>query len=134
MILDCSCNFREDFSIYSAYTCLKNGLLIEPDSSKIKSDFISSVFGIWEDDPENGYDYMDDVIVNFYKIDLSDILPHAVELVVYSAFVSVYFKSPDNIFKFLENYCYKYINHRTLKDKIKYLLDNKDSLLKDALF
>ncbi len=134
MILDYSCYLREHFSNYSAYICLKNGLLIDPESSKIKCDFVSTIFDIWKEDPDIGYDYMVDVIENFYKINMLDILPQAIEMCVYTTFVSVYFKSPDNIFNFLENYCYKYINSRVLKDKIKYLLDNKDSLLKDAFY
>ena len=134
MILRFSCYFRKNFSLYTAYTCLKNGLLIEPDSSKIKSYFILTIFDIWKDDPDNGYDYMDNVIENFYPINMLDIEPQSIELVVYTTFVSVYFKSPDKISDFREKYCNKYMYHRVLKDKIKYLLDNKDSLLKDALY
>lgn len=134
MILDLAFNLKDTSSIYAAFKCLNNGLLIEPDSSMIRSDLIMLAFDIFNYDPEQGYDFMDCVIENFYKTDLNGILPGAVEMVVYTTFVSIYFKSPGKAFSFLEKYCYVHISNRILKNKIKYLLDNKDSVLKDALY
>ncbi|MFZ4589396.1 MAG: hypothetical protein ACOYN6_00230 [Ignavibacteria bacterium] len=134
MILDLSFNLKDHSSVYAAFKCLKNGLLIEPDSSMIRSDLITMVYEIWKVETEYGYDFMDDAIENFYELNLDGILPGAIEIVVYTTFVSVYFKTPDKVSEFLEKYCYEHIVHRVLKDKIKYLLDNKDSELKDALY
>jgi len=134
MILDVAFNLEKKNSYYSAYKALKGGLKIESESSMIRSDLIINIWKMWEENPDYGYNFIDDVIENFYKIDLNGILPDAIEMVVYTAFIAIYFKKSDDTSEFLHKYCFKYISRNKIKERIKYLLENKDLTLKDVFW
>lgn len=134
MILDAAFNLKDSVSYYCAYLCLKGGLNIEKDSSMIRSDLLMNIWELWKENPENGSNFMDEVIENFEKIDLEGVLPAAVEMIVYIAFVATYFNHPEKIKEFFEKYVTIHICKRVLKERIKFLFENKDSTLKDAFW
>lgn len=134
MILDLAFNLKNNISTYSSYLALKGGLKVISNSDMIRSDLLNIIWELWEENPENGYNLMEEVIENFEKINLEGILPGAIEMIVYITFIALFFKQPKKINDFLEKYVFVYIEKRVLKNRIKYLLENKNSTIKDAFW
>jgi hypothetical protein len=134
MILDIAFNMKREISTHCSYLALKGGLKIISNSDMVRSDLLMNIWELWEEDSENGYSYMDEAIDNFYKIDLNNILPSAIEMIVYITFIATYFKQPDKINEFFEKYVVNHIKKKVLKERIKFLFENKDSTLKDVFW
>ena len=130
LILDTALNVRSINGVYVANAILRTGMNLLPESSKIKSDYILSLWEIACEKKDNASIYTE-IIELIPNVDLEDILNTAKESICYYGFCSLLLLKEDTILKHdVDKYRMQYIDgvitHEEIRPKIDILLNNPD--------
>ena len=130
LILDAALNVRSINGVYVANAILRTGMNLLPESSKIKSDYILSLWEIACEKKDNASIYTE-IIELIPNVDLEDILNTAKESICYYGFCSLLLLKQDTILKHdVDKYRMQYIDgvitHEEIRPKIDILLNNPD--------
>jgi hypothetical protein len=130
LILDTAANVRSINGVYVAKAILRTGMFLLPKSSKIKSDYILSLWEIACEKKDNASIYTE-IIELIPNVDLEDILNTAKESICYYGFCSLLLLKQDTILKHdVDKYRMQYIDgvitHEEIRPKIDILLNNPD--------
>ena len=130
LILDAALDVRSINGVYVANAILRTGMNLLPESSKIKSDYILSLWEIACEKKDNASIYTE-IIELIPNVDLEDILNTAKESICYYGFCSLLLLKQDTILKHdVDKYRMQYIDgvitHEEIRPKIDILLNNPD--------
>ena len=130
LILDTALNVRDINGVHLASAILRTGMNLLPESSKIKSDFIVSLWEIACEKKDNASIYTE-IIELIPNVDLEDILNTAKQSICYYGFCSLLLLKQDTILKQdVDKYRMQYIDgvitHEEIRPKIDILLNNPD--------
>ena len=130
LILDAALDVRSINGVYVANAILRTGMNLLPESSKIKSDYILSLWEIACEKKDNASIYTE-IIELIPNVDLEDILNTAKESICYYGFCSLLLLKQDTILKQdVDKYRMQYIDgvitHEEIRPKIDILLNNPD--------
>ena len=130
LILDTALNVRDINGVHLANAILRTGMNLLPESSKIKSDYILSLWEIACEKKDNASIYTE-IIELIPNVDLEDILNTAKESICYYGFCSLLLLKEDTILKQdVDKYRMQYIDgvitHEEIRPKIDILLNNPD--------
>ena len=130
LILDTALNVRDINGVHLANAILRTGMNLLPESSKIKSDYIVSLWEIACEKKDNASIYTE-IIELIPNVDLEDILNTAKESICYYGFCSLLLLKEDTILKQdVDKYRMQYIDgvitHEEIRPKIDILLNNPD--------
>ena len=130
LILDTALNVRSINGVYVANAILRTGMNLLPESSKIKSDYIISLWEIACEKKDNASIYTE-IIELIPNVDLEDILNTAKQVICYYGFCSLLLLKEDTILKQdVDKYRMQYIDgvitHEEIRPKIDILLNNPD--------
>jgi len=128
LILDTSLNVRNINGVYVASAILRTGMNLVPESSKIKSDFIVSLWEIACESKENESTYRE-IIELIPNIDMEDIVTK--EVICYYGFCSLLLLNQDtnlklDVDKYRSQYIDGQITHEEIKPMVDILLNNPD--------
>ena len=128
LILDTALNIRNINGVYVASAILRTGMNLVPESSKIKSDYIVSLWEIASEKKDNSSIYTE-IIELIPDIDLEDISTK--EVICYYGFCSMLLLNQDtnlklNVDKYRAQYIDGVITHEEIKPKVDILLNNPD--------
>ena len=130
LILDAALNVRDINGVHVANAILRTGMNLLPESSKIKSDYIVSLWEIACEKKDNASIYTE-IIELIPNVDLEDVLNTAKQVICYYGFCSLLLLKEDTILKQdVDKYRMQYIDgvitHEEIRPKIDILLNNPD--------
>ena len=130
LILDTMLNVRNINGVDVANAILKTGMNLLPESSKIKSDYIGTLWEIACEKNDNTSIYKE-IVELIPNIDLEDILGSSKEVICYYGFCSLLLLKQDSILiqdvdKYRKQYIDDVIKHEEIRPKIDFLLNNPD--------
>jgi len=123
-------NIRSINGVNVANAILKTGMNLLPESSKIKSDYIVTLWEIACEKNDNASIYTE-IVELIPNIDLEDIISSSKEVICYYGFCSLLLLKQDSILnqdvdKFRKQYIDGVIKHEEIRPKIDILLNNPD--------
>ena len=130
LIIDTMLNVRSINGVNVANAILKTGMNLLPESSKIKSDYIVTLWEIACEKNDNATIYTE-IVELIPNIDLEDIISSSKEVICYYGFCSLLLLKQDSILnqdvdKFRKQYIDGVIKHEEIRPKIDILLNNPD--------
>ena len=130
LIIDTMLNVRSINGVNVANAILKTGMNLLPESSKIKSDYIVTLWEIACEKNDNASIYTE-IVELIPNIDLEDIISSSKEVICYYGFCSLLLLKQDSILnqdvdKFRKQYIDDVIKHEEIRPKIDILLNNPD--------
>ena len=130
LIIDTMLNVRSINGVNVANAILKTGMNLLPESSKIKSDYIVTLWEIACEKNDNASIYTE-IVELIPNIDLEDIISSSKEVICYYGFCSLLLLKQDSILnqdvdKFRKQYIDGVIKHGEIRPKIDILLNNPD--------
>ncbi len=130
MILDVAYSVREENGNLPSNIILRTGAQLIPQSSKIKSDLVCDLSELLKDsDFDHLHDQcLEDTVSIVHEINIKAISPEAQEIVPYLGFSALMqLKWYERVPEYLEGFIYPNVKDRTLKNKIKEMLEEMNT-------
>lgn len=127
-ILDISANARDVNGTKASYIMLKVGRKLCPDSSLIISDLVMDLWDVAvQANERNGT--LKEIPPLVDAVDLNGVHPQAKEVLCYFGLcATVLTNDMARLDRVLENYIYPHVTNRVLKDRVKMLLENSETI------
>ena len=131
LLLDFAFYLNQNVCTYCSYLSLKGSLLIEKESSKIKSDLLMNIGDILKKEPGRFEDFHKEIIEIFYQINLDEIYPDAAMMCIYITLSTLAVLKSHNLKEFNDKY-FRFIINNTVRTKIQNVLEMENPTIQDT--
>jgi hypothetical protein len=136
LVLRVAARLRADNGNYASYKALSTGMCLLPCSSKIRSDLIMDIWLLLQErvaEGRGGLPLLEEIIDAYSGINLREVNPDVIELLVYIHFVALRLAgTSSDLDTFLKEFVFTHVSDQHLKNKIKHLLECDDCVVGDA--